>query len=186
VQTKKTDNSHLREKIELRKLAIESIENPKILECYAGEGTLWQKVQEETGRTLDILRIEKEKYKCPLPHLVGDNLKYLNTLDLDKFDIIDLDTYGIPAKQIQVISESGFIGILLITCCLTYKGTIPRFILNRLGYTKEMIKKIPTLFSINGLQKFSKWLYYNRIKRIEGYFFYRKIYIIAKMEEQWE
>lgn len=95
----KTDNSYIEEKIDLRISAISEKKSVTVLDCYAGTGKLWTLVKQRTGCNISVVGIEKEngKNKYALP---GDNIKYLKNIDLSKFDIIDLDAYGIPFAQL--------------------------------------------------------------------------------------
>jgi len=178
----KTDNSYFAAKVQLRLSAIQDMDNPSVLECFAGKSTLWKEVGKRTGKQIKITRIEKEKGKCPYPHLQGDNLKFIVGMDLDKYDVIDLDAYGIPAALIAAIEMKEYSGSLIITAIQSMQGNIPRIVLNSLGYTDEMINKIPTLFNRDGLEKFLKYLYIKRIRKVSGYFYDRKYYFNCKME----
>lgn len=55
-------------------------------------------------------------------------------------------------------------------------GKLPNELLISLGYTKEMIRKIPTLFNRNGVEKLKNYLSLYDIKQIIGYFIDRKNY----------
>ena len=55
-------------------------------------------------------------------------------------------------------------------------GALPYSLLFANGYTKEMIKKNPTLFFRNGLDKLKNYLYLNGVTSINGYFIDRKSY----------
>lgn len=60
-------------------------------------------------------------------------------------------------------------------------GKLPDDLLIRLGYTKAMIKKIPTLFNTKGVDKLKNYLYLVGIKSITGYFINRKNYFYFKI-----
>jgi hypothetical protein len=177
----KNDNSNFQIKIDLRKEAIKKINNPVVLECYSGTGKLWDHVIKETEKKIKILRIEKEKQKGSKIYLQGDNLKYLNVIDLSKFNVIDLDAYGIPFDQINILHERNYNGIVIVTAIQTMTGALPNRLLYRLGYTKEMIKKTPSLFYRNGLDKLKNYLYLIGVKEIKGYFIDRKNYFMFNL-----
>lgn len=96
VHTKQTDNASVGGKVELRKLAIKDLDHVSVLDCFAGKNVLWNQIEKDK-----YLGIEKEKGKGK--NLYGDNVKLLGELDLSAFNVIDLDSYGIPAKQIDKI-----------------------------------------------------------------------------------
>jgi len=168
----KTDNSYSELKIDLRRFCIENTKSPKILELYAGSGYIYSQIKD---LDFEILSIEKEKNKHKTA-LVGDNLKFLKNFDLTKFNIIDLDAYGTPYEQLEIILNSNFKGYVLVTYIQTVYGSLPQKMLMQLGYSKNMIKKIPTLFYRNALQKIKNYLYLHGIQLIEGYFINNKNY----------
>lgn len=173
----KTDNHYIDEKIKLREEVISLTKNPKILECFSGEGKLYGRIKENYRLT----RIEILQGKNKNPHLKGDSFKYLIGMDLTKFNIIDLDAYGIPFKYIEHIVKSGFKGFVIVTAIQTGMGKLPNDLLFKLGYTPEMIKKIPTLFNDNGLEKLKNYLYLCGVQSITGYFIERKNYFYFKL-----
>lgn len=143
-----TDNSHFYEKVKLRLKAIAEIpkDEVSILECYAGKGLLYAEVKKHTSKKVHIVSIEKERGKNPFA-LSGDNLKFLPTLDLEKFDIIDLDAYGIPTEQIKIIADRGWHGLLVVTCIKQrLGGGIPNILLKQIDGVKIAHKCI-TLFA---------------------------------------
>lgn len=127
------------------------------------------------------LRIESEADKGPVS-LRGDNMKYLPSLNLKIFDIIDLDAYGSPVKQMSVVFRSGFQGIVHCTFIQAYFGGIDTRLLEALGYTENMVKKCPTLLYKNALDKMLSYLYIHDVESIIGYFNARKnyFYFVAK------
>lgn len=166
----------------LRVEAIRDIERPVVLECFAGKSRLWEEVVKRTGRDVRITRIEKERGKCPRHHLSGDNIKFVMGMDLSVFDIIDLDAYGIPSGLIDIIEKKGFSGALIITAIQSMHGKLPNDMLNALGYSDEMIRKVPSLFNQNGLDKFLDYCYIKRMRKASGFFLGKKYYFITKME----
>lgn len=175
------DNSFFEEKVLIRIKAIEGIKKPVVLECYTGEGKLWDEVKNRTIKNIMILRIEKERQKGQKIYLQGDNLKYLSAMDLNKFDVIDLDAYGIPYRQLEVIFFKKYKGIVIVTCIQSIFGKLPNDMLKKLGFTKKMISKIPTLFYRNGIEKLKNYLYLYGVQLIEGYFIERKNYFYFKI-----
>ena len=178
----KTDNSHLEEKIILRINSINQINKSSIsiLECYAGNGVIWSEVKKRSNKTLKILQIEKEKGKNKFA-ICGDNLKVMKSLDLKCFDIIDLDAYGIPYAQLQECFDQKYKGFIHVTAIQSGMGSLPHEMLQKLGYTKKMIQKIPTLFSHNGIDKLKNYLYLYGVQSIEGFFIDRKNYFYFKL-----
>lgn len=98
----KTDNSFLQDKIALRINNLPKQDKLKVLDCYAGDNIIWNNIKRIiSNREINILKIE-QKSKSGI-YLKGDNIKYLKTIKINEFDIIDLDAYGIPYKQLNII-----------------------------------------------------------------------------------
>ena len=97
----KTDNSKLEEKLIIRREVIEKIGKPKIrvLELYAGRSVMWGILRDEyQGKVeIELLSIEKERGKNPRA-LQGDNLKFIDGIDLSRFDIVDVERLWHPFK----------------------------------------------------------------------------------------
>lgn len=178
----KTDNSYLQEKIQLRLEAINNFKNVHILDCFAGKGILWDSVKKKTNKDISIIAIEKDQSKNQIS-LIGDNLKYLKKMDLNEFDIIDLDAYGIPFEQLLILFQRDYQGIVIVTAIQSVYGALPKKLLLFLGYSESMINKIPTLFYKKGLDKLLNYLYINDIKEVTGYFTENKSYFYFRMNK---
>lgn len=153
-----TDNAFFEEKVLLR---LESLpEKPviKVLDCFSGNGLLWAEVKKRSGKTIQVLRMD-EKPDREGVYLKGNNTKYLASVDLSLFDIIDLDAYGSPFKQLEIIFKRRYSGIIHVTFIQSMMGVLNKNMLMQLCYTDKMIKKIPSLFNKNGLTKLLEYLY---------------------------
>jgi hypothetical protein len=178
----KTDNSYFEEKILLRLETLKCLQSPVIiLDCYSGKGKLWDEVKKRTKKELIILRIEKEIKKGNKIYLQGDNRKYLKSINLDQFNIIDLDAYGIPFDQLKIIIEQNYKGIIIVTAIQSMMGNLPLKLLYENGFTKKMINKIPTIFFRKGIDKLKNYLYLCGVKQVTGYFIERKSYFYFKL-----
>lgn len=172
-----TDNSYLAEKVQLRLQSIESIDKPvvRVLEAFAGDGKIWEEVKRHTDKVILILKIDKKDDKRGV-YLKGDNLKFLRSFDFQEFDVIDLDAYGSPFKQLQIVFEAGYSGIVHCTYIQTGMGRLDNSLLEAAGYSKEMIKKCPTMFCKDAMRLMENYLHQYGIRQITGYFLQRKNY----------
>jgi len=159
----KTDNSYLNTKINLRINHLPDQQSIKVLDCFAGRSRIWKKIKEKSSKNINVVGIDRISYGSTLR---GDNVKYLKGMDLDKYDIIDLDAYGIPFRQLEIIFQKRYRGILFVTFVQSIFGRLPVRMLNKIGYTRSMIKKCPTLFNRNGIEKFKQYLAMNGIRKI--------------------
>lgn len=173
-----TENTYFKEKVKLR---LDALPNRplKVLDCFSADGKIWDAIKTHRSN-ITVLRIEKEKNKSGI-YLRGDNLKFLKNIDLEQFDIIDLDAFGIPFKQLEIIFQRVKTEkIIFVTFIQSMFGGLPNKMLYCLGYTMRMVKKCPTLFYNNGFNKFCNWLYLNNIRVISLYNIKNKYYIKFK------
>lgn len=154
----------LQGKINLRIESIGHLKEVTVLELFGGEGVLWGEVKKRTGKKIEILSIDKNKYNRL--QLQGDNIKFIDSLDLSIFNVIDIDAWGSPYKQLDMILNRRYNGIVHCTFIQTMMGSLSKDMLISLGYTKEMINKIPSIFNKNGIDKFTQYLANKGIKEI--------------------
>lgn len=165
-QATKTNNDleMLQGKINLRIDSIGHLKDVAVLELFGGEGILWSEVKKQTGKHIEVLSIDINKYKRL--QLQGDNTKFINSLDLSMFDVIDIDAWGSPYKQLDMILKRGYTGIVHCTFIQTMMGSLSKDMLLSLGYTQAMIEKIPSIFNKNGIDKFKQYLANKGVKQI--------------------
>jgi hypothetical protein len=155
----------LQDKINLRRSLIPQGRPIKILDCYHGSGNIWNQIKNSSKNNIKVLGIDKQNYSGN--YLKGNNLKFISSMNLDQFDAIDLDSYGIPFKQLEIIFAKEYHGLIFITFIQSVYGCINKKLLLQLGYNDNMIKKIPSLFNKNGFVKFKNYLSTKGIKRIK-------------------
>ncbi|QGH73475.1 MAG: hypothetical protein [Siphoviridae sp. ctvD11] len=173
-----TDNSFLQAKIDLRALHLP--EGPvHVLDCFGGEGKVWNGVKEKTKRDIEVTRIDQKDGLTGV-YLKGHNLKYLQSLDLTPYNVIDLDAYGIPYKILDHILSHTHGKTIFLTYIQSQFGRLPNVMLYRLGYTKDMIRKIPTLFSKDGFKKLKNLLSLYGIREVTYRTKGRKYYLMIK------
>lgn len=176
MKQKQTDNSFLEDKILLRLNNIPKKNCLKVIDAYHGGGSIWKNIQARYHGKINILKIDKEqKDDCFV--LIGDNEKYLEPLNLDIFDVIDLDAYGIPYEQLKIIFNKKYKGIVFVTFIQTVMGALSFDFLEDLGYSKNMVEKCPTLFYTDGFKKLCNFLNLNGIDKIKHRSIGRKHYL---------
>jgi hypothetical protein len=174
-QTKKTNNSFLSNKVKLR-LAHLPDGDLSVLDCYGGSGLIWAAIERETGRKIRYISIDKQDYDIGL-YLPGDNLAYLKSLNLGRFNVIDLDAYGVPFDQLEVLFERGYTGRVFVTFTQVVVGALPRGMLREIGFTPGMMRKIPTLFFRRGWRYFQDYLALKGVRTIVHRSHARKHYL---------
>lgn len=142
-------STHLLEKIELRCRYLPQKEHISVLDAFHGTGEIWRMIKEQTPhKQIIVLGIDKQPHDRTT--LKGDNLKFLSSLDLTQFDIIDLDAYGCPYPQLQMLFDRQYSGQVFFTHIKTgvAGGTMGHWeLLNSYGYTHEMLSQCHTLFT---------------------------------------
>lgn len=177
----RTDNSYLGDKIALRLSMIPQKENLMVIDAFAGTGTIWKNIQKKYKGKIHITKIDYEQKDNGFIFL-GDNIKFLMSLPLDKYDVVDLDAYGVPYQQLKVILERGFRGVVFVTFIQSFVGRLNDGFLCDLGYTKTMIDKCPSLFCKDGQIKLERWLSLHGIKRVAIRNHARKSYLGFKIQ----
>lgn len=155
-RTTKTNNSYLADKVALRVAHLPARDPLRVMDCYAGSGVVWAAVKKQTGRRIAVLPIDVSDIDGF--HLVGDNKQYLETMDLSRFDVIDLDAYGVPCEQLGIVLDRGFHGTVFVTFIQSVFGRMPNTVLIDLGFSMPMIEKSPALFGARGWQYFQEWM----------------------------
>ena len=159
----KTDNDNLSKKLAIRLFAMSRLVKPekepiRVLDCFAGDGLLWHHLQKKTGRHIEHTGIDT------LPklgaHYLGDNRHYLQRLPLDDFDLVDVDAYGVPYDQMKILAKRNYRGIVVGTFIQAIYGGLPYAMLEDIGYSRQMVRKITKLFFNNG---WNKWVAFLKI-----------------------
>lgn len=169
----KSDNSHQWRKTLVRLSAIRSINKPEInvLDCYAGKGKTWDHVQKNTDVKINVIRIEKEQGKGRFA-LRGECERYLKKIDLSNFDIVDLDAYGSPSKQLQILFDRKFCGVICVTAIMASLNKGDKKLLIESGIPHEIIEKIPiSMMPMKYFDMMKHFLAKNGVKRVSGSFF---------------
>jgi len=183
-QIKKIDNSNLMDKVDLRINHLPRKKNITVLDAFHGAGTIWKSVQRKTEKQIQIIGIDKEAGKDSGLQLEGDNIKFIPTLDLSLYDVIDLDAYGIPYEILREIFKNGTAKAgtsIFATFILTLHGRLPIRMLEDLGYTKAMYQKATMLLCRHGFEKLMQYLGKWGIKSINYIQRDRKYYLHFKI-----
>ena len=158
----KTDHSYFSDKVQLRINHLP--DDPVVLDCYAGSGIIWRFVTGITAKKIKRLPIEQKNVSGF--HLPGNNLAYLDALDLSEFNVIDLDAYGVPYRQLKSIFNTSFCGVIFVTFVQSLYGAVDHDMLQGYGFPKVMIRQVPTLFYKLGFDAFKNFLAKNGVEKI--------------------
>ncbi|WP_141743460.1 hypothetical protein [Oligella sp. HMSC09E12] len=100
-QGKKTDNAPITAKRDIRHEALNDISDPCVLEVFCGAGEMYRDVWHKAN---DYLGIDKRKFFDERKTICGDADKAIRLVDLNAYNIIDIDAYGSPYNILDYIS----------------------------------------------------------------------------------
>ena len=162
-------------KVNLRIQSIEHLEFARVLECFAGEGKLWDAVEQKSGKKIYRFRIDANFY--PGIDIVGNSETVLKKISLKRYHVIDLDSWGSPAVHLQILFEKQYKGIVHCTYCspisLNPDGILAAEYFN---VDKQTIKKSPALFSKDTGEMLANYLKNRGIDIIHGFLSKKKNY----------
>ena len=163
----KTDNSSLRTKVAFRLNRLPTKEKITVLDCYHGSGACWRNINLHSVSKIQIHGLDIDDKDSFV--LLGDNRKVLPGLNLSRYDVIDVDSYGVPYDVLsEIFAYDGDINATIFyTFCQTHMRQMPKGMLLELGYTDVMYQKSPTLVSKGGHDKFLHWLANNGVTHVE-------------------
>jgi len=143
----RTDNSHLWLKVRLRAEELDRIAKPQItvVSAYSGEGLLWREVA-RVRPDIDLVITKIDKRKVNVPGLIfGDNRRILPGLNLDGYDLIDLDAYGWPHEQLRICAENAP-NVPVVTTIISFpRGRVPHDVLRGCGVPTDWEVTAPFL-----------------------------------------
>lgn len=159
-----TDNACLKEKIELRKMATEHFYTLKVLDLFAGDNVLWSNFDKERYYGCESM---KGKGK----NLYADNRKVIPSLDLSDFNVIDLDSYGIPFEQVEQLFDNDTLksGTVVVYTCIGNAMSNLSKKARKKFQIDDMYREAPTLFNGFGTEYFHSLLYDKGVREITVY-----------------
>ena len=89
----KTDNSFLSDKIKLRLNHLPRQDNINVLDCFAGEGVIWDSIKKRTDKSITVVGIEQKNKKGV--YLKGNNLKFIKNITKKNAKIL----FGLKNKR---------------------------------------------------------------------------------------
>lgn len=98
----KTNNAKTTAKEEIRVSVMRQIKNASVLEVFCGSGEMYQKVWHEAQRYTGI---DKVKQFDARHTICGDAQKAVRKIDLNKYNIYDIDAYGSPYEILDFITS---------------------------------------------------------------------------------
>jgi len=166
MNNRRIDNSFLDLKIKIRQNNLPQ-NNVFVLDAFHGEGKIWEEIK-KTRADIKIIGIEKINKKGG-NSIYGDNLKLLDIMDLSKYNVIDLDCYGIPFKQLEKIFKNKTIQkktIIFYTFIQSIYGCVDKKLLECYGINDYIYNKCPSICFKKGRDAFYYYLNLNKINEV--------------------
>lgn len=113
-----------------------------VLDAFAGSGLVWQRVRElAPDMEIHRLAVEKRKSAAEPDAIVGDNLKVLPTLNLKAFDLIDLDAFGFPNKQLAICADKAPDVPVVTTVIANHYAPTPYPVCDSVGLPRRWVER---------------------------------------------
>lgn len=96
----KQENTFLNKKVKIREKFIDKNKKYNVLDCFHGEGIVWNNIIKD-GYNINLYSIDLTSSAT----IKGNNKNILRNIDVNEYDIIDLDDYGMPIEQLYIISQ---------------------------------------------------------------------------------
>lgn len=164
LQSTKTDNKSIANKIYIRKEAIKDLEEVKVLDLFAGKNVLWNNIKTDKYYGIDI---EENKGK----NLTANTRDVFDSIDLSQFNVIDCDSYGIAFDLYKKLLTRKDIncGTIILYTAITNEFTKIQNVAKKEFNFKHFYNKSPSLFNARAIEFFYEFL---GIYGIEEVYFY--------------
>lgn len=132
----------------------------RVLDCFGRLGRVWDAVRRRVpDRQIAVAQIDHYLDQSDA-ELAGDNRRHLARLDLDAYDVIDLESRGVPYDQLEILfmRRPSRPKTVFVSFCPCDTGLLSENMLVDLGYTTGMIAKCPDLFSRRPMEKLKAYL----------------------------
>jgi hypothetical protein len=90
-------------KIDIRRRVLGVIPNPRVMDAFAGSGKMHREVWHVAAG--GYVACDKKWYRDQREAYVADNCRLLRAIDLNAFNIFDLDAYGSPWEQAIIVAD---------------------------------------------------------------------------------
>jgi len=162
MKSKKTDNSMIKEKAELRKRNLP--ENACVLDCFCGNGEMYKNAY--LGNVLKYHGLDKEKVHDPEICTLINNTIYISRHDLSEYNVFDLDDYGSPWRLMYLILKKQPPGeiMMFVTDGLVLHqkldGKVTKFV--------SATENIPQQMNLPGINRFYVDIFKTMLKDLEA------------------
>lgn len=153
LQSTKTDNKSIANKIFIRREAVKNLKIVKVLDLFAGRNVLWGNIN-----THKYFGIEIKKDKGI--NLNANARKVLDSINLSMYNVIDCDSYGIAFDVYKSLLSRGDLknGTIIIYTLITNEFTKIQNVAKEEFNFKHFYDKAPSLFNARAIEFFYEML----------------------------
>lgn len=168
----RTDNNlaALSAKIDIRKAVLANVQPARVLDCFCGRGEMYRAVWREAAIYAGC-DARPWKQTDP-PRFVADNLRLLRALDLAQYNIFDMDAWGSPWGQMEIVLHRrqwsvAERGAVVITAGASGMGPLSKSLMRFLGITTPP-RSVAAWLELHE-RALSVWLERSRVKPIKSW-----------------
>lgn len=165
----RTDNKALPEKVHLRNKYLPDKEVIDVLDAFSADGVIWKAVEKlNPDKSFCIARIDNQRKKKGF-YIRSENTRFLRSTDLNVYDVIDLDHYGVPFNQLEVIFNHEFTSKIELFATFNLVGIKPmhKAMLRMLGFSDSMLNSSRYLCSKNSEEKILSYLNFRGVNQVD-------------------
>lgn len=99
----KTDNAPITAKRQIRLSILDKIKSPRVCEVFCGAGEMYRSVWHKAD---DYIGIDRRKFFDERKTICGDAEKAIRIINLNEYNIFDIDAYGSPYNILSYIVQN--------------------------------------------------------------------------------
>jgi hypothetical protein len=158
----RSNNDHTESKVALRCEAVALLGPPRpitVLDAYHGDGLIWDAVERQLADGWSVKLFRSDRVPSSAGVLKVDNARLLEAIDLTRFDLIDLDAWGFPDKQLRIVARRApKTPVITTRVCHAMANAVTNLMLADLGF--NLGKDYPlTLLAGIADELWEAWLY---------------------------
>ena len=107
----------------------------RVLDAYGGDGDVWRHVATLTDTRIEVTSVDQRSHART--QLTVDNRRFIASVDLSRFDLVDLDAWGFPAEQLALVADQQYAGTVTYTAIALGLTQAPAVVLAASGIPHE-------------------------------------------------
>ena len=143
-------------KVALRLAALPADRPSRVLDCFAGDHDIWDIAQEINRQPVEVLHNDRDlRYRSHLAMAAVDAVRFL---DLDGFDLVDLDAWTPPYDELLALSMRQYSGVVAYTSILANSKPHHESPMEEVGIAREWHKPEAPLLAGRDATPAERWV----------------------------